>query len=107
MNHCISNFLPTFLSSADPPSLNFRHIFTLLFILLLILGKEFFVGLSSRTNEGGAKAVAAAFPEYPVTPIKVSTGLHLKSSMTMAGPDIICVGASKGAQEVLRVCVML
>jgi len=70
--------------------------------MVIFIGKEFFVGLSSRTNEAGAKAVAAAFPEYPVTPIKLSTGLHLKSSLSMAGPDIICVGASKGAQEVLR-----
>lgn len=69
---------------------------------VLFTGREFFVGISSRTNEAGAKAVAMAFPEYPVTPIKMSTGLHLKSSMSMAGPDIICVGASKGAQEVLR-----
>lgn len=35
-------------------------------------GKEFFVGLSQWTNESGAKAVAAAFPEYPCVPIKVN-----------------------------------
>lgn len=35
------------------------------------IGKEFFVGLSQWTNEAGAKAVAAAFPEYPCVPIKV------------------------------------
>jgi hypothetical protein len=34
-------------------------------------GKEFFVGISERTNLGGARAVAAAFPEYPCTPVKV------------------------------------
>lgn len=36
-----------------------------------MLGKEFFVGLSEWTNEAGARAVAAAFPEYPCTPVKV------------------------------------
>ncbi|GAB6023413.1 hypothetical protein CHUAL_008200 [Chamberlinius hualienensis] len=69
---------------------------------VLFTGKEFFVGISSRTNEAGARAVAAAFPEYPVTPIKVSNGLHLKSSMAMAGPDILCVGTSAQSQEILR-----
>lgn len=29
------------------------------------------MGISQWTNEGGARAVAAAFPEYPCTPIKV------------------------------------
>lgn len=40
-------------------------------ILFNFLGREFFVGLSKWTNEAGAKAVAAAFPEYPCVPIKV------------------------------------
>lgn len=40
-------------------------------LCLIQIGKEFFVGLSQWTNEGGAKAVAAAFPEYPCVPIKV------------------------------------
>lgn len=39
---------------------------------VLFTGKEFFVGLSQWTNESGAKAVAAAFPEYPCVPIKVN-----------------------------------
>lgn len=45
-----------------------------IFICLLhvIAGKEFFVGISERTNLGGARAVAAAFPEFPCTPIRVT-----------------------------------
>ena len=35
-------------------------------------GREFFVGLSKRTNIIGAKAVATAFPDYPVALIKVN-----------------------------------
>jgi dimethylargininase len=35
-------------------------------------GREFFVGLSKRTNIIGAKAVASAFPDYPVALIKVN-----------------------------------
>lgn len=38
---------------------------------VLFTGKEFFVGLSEFTNEAGARAVAAAFPEFPVCPIRV------------------------------------
>ncbi|CAF1671323.1 unnamed protein product, partial [Didymodactylos carnosus] len=32
---------------------------------VLFTGREFFVGLSKRTNLAGAKAVASTFPEYP------------------------------------------
>lgn len=39
--------------------------------LKFYLGREFFVGLSQYTNEAGARAVAAAFPEYPCVPVKV------------------------------------
>lgn len=41
-------------------------------IYFFITGREFFVGLSKWTNEAGARAVAAAFPEYPCVPIKVN-----------------------------------
>ncbi|KAI4494262.1 hypothetical protein M0802_009131 [Mischocyttarus mexicanus] len=83
--------------------------------------REFFVGLSHFTNEAGARAVAAAFPEYPCVPIKVGDGgeevivesltsaplqvaesKRLKSLVSMAGPDVICVGAGKECQEVLK-----
>lgn len=70
---------------------------------VLFTGQEFFVGISGRTNEAGARAVASAFPEYPCTPIKISKKiLHLKSCMSMAGPNIICVSSSPEAQEVLK-----
>ncbi|XP_019864782.1 N(G),N(G)-dimethylarginine dimethylaminohydrolase 1 isoform X2 [Aethina tumida] len=69
---------------------------------VLFTGREFFVGISQWTNEGGARAVAAAFPEYPCTPIKVPEPKHLKSYITMGGPDLLCVGSGKEAQEVLK-----
>ena len=34
-------------------------------------GREFFVALSKRTNIEGAKKVAASFPDYPVSLVKV------------------------------------
>ena len=36
-------------------------------------GREFFIGLSNHTNTDGAMAVATTWPEYPCTPIKVSS----------------------------------
>ena len=39
--------------------------------MCLFTGREFFVGLSKTTNIAGAKAVASAFPEYPVTLLRV------------------------------------
>ncbi|KAF2900504.1 hypothetical protein ILUMI_05684 [Ignelater luminosus] len=69
---------------------------------VLFTGKEFFVGLSEWTNEAGAQAVAASFPEYPCTPIKVSEKKHLKSLVTIGGPDLLCVGSGKEAQDVLK-----
>ncbi|XP_046395745.1 N(G),N(G)-dimethylarginine dimethylaminohydrolase 1 isoform X1 [Ischnura elegans] len=85
---------------------------------VLFTGREFFVGLSEWTNEAGARAVAAAFPEFPCTPVKVrppspvfdnssmpiqvTQSKHLKAMVSMAGPDVICVGAGKASQEVLK-----
>jgi dimethylargininase len=46
---------------------------------VLFTGREFFVGISEFTNEGGAIAVAKAFPEYNCVPIKVSYSLILLS----------------------------
>ncbi|CAB3375127.1 Hypothetical predicted protein [Cloeon dipterum] len=45
---------------------------------VLFTGREFFVGLSEWTNEAGARALAASFPEFSVTPIKVSPGVRLE-----------------------------
>lgn len=71
---------------------------------ILWTGREIFVGLSSETNEAGARAVAAAFPEYSVTPVKVPPrdNLRLKSFVTMAGPDILCVNRSQDSQSILK-----
>ncbi|KAL4717420.1 hypothetical protein ACJJTC_000569 [Scirpophaga incertulas] len=70
---------------------------------VLFTGHEFFVGICETSNEVGANAVAEAFPEFPCTPIKVSKGAqHLKKYITVAGPDILCVGTNKEAKEILK-----
>lgn len=70
---------------------------------VLFTGREFFVGLSSRTNEAGARAVAAAFPEFPTTPVPVPGATHLKNLVSVAGPEVLCVAATKPAQELIKV----
>lgn len=69
---------------------------------ILFTGKEFFVGLSQWTNEAGAKAVAAAYPEYPCVPIKVADAHHLKYFVSLAGPELLCCSSSAASQEILR-----
>ncbi|XP_014261714.1 N(G),N(G)-dimethylarginine dimethylaminohydrolase 1 [Cimex lectularius] len=70
---------------------------------VLFTGREIFVGLSDFTNEAGARAVANAFPEFPCTPIKISEpNKHLKSFVTVAGPEVLCVSASQGSQDVIK-----
>lgn len=71
--------------------------------LFFLSGKEIIVGLTSRTNEPGAMAVARAFPEYPCCTVVVNEKESLKRCFSMAGSDVIAVGPSKGAQTTLRV----
>ncbi|XP_055911378.1 N(G),N(G)-dimethylarginine dimethylaminohydrolase 1 [Eupeodes corollae] len=69
---------------------------------VLFTGREFFVGLSERTNEEGARAVATTFPEYPCTPIKISGHKPLKYYVTLAGPDVLAVTTSESSQQILK-----
>lgn len=69
---------------------------------VLFTGREFFVGISGTSNEAGASAVAEAFPEFPCTPIKSTGPKPLKNYITICGPDVLCVGDGKEAQELLK-----
>jgi len=70
---------------------------------VLFTGREIFIGISSRTNMLGAQAVAKAFPEYPATIVKVyPPATHLKDYITMAGPEIMAVSKSEGAQKTFK-----
>ncbi|XP_051869056.1 N(G),N(G)-dimethylarginine dimethylaminohydrolase 1 [Pristis pectinata] len=68
---------------------------------ILFTGKEFFVGLSDRTNQRGAEILADVFKDYAVSKVSVTGALHLKSFCTMAGPGLIAIGSSDHAQKVL------
>ena len=70
------------------------------------LGREIFVGLSTRTNLLGAQAVGKAFPEYPTVIVKVNPpAVHLKDYISMAGPEVMTIGKSEAAQKTFQVIV--
>ncbi|XP_041063524.1 N(G),N(G)-dimethylarginine dimethylaminohydrolase 1 isoform X1 [Carcharodon carcharias] len=70
---------------------------------ILFTGKEFFVGLSKRTNQRGAEILADVFKDYAVSKVTVTGTLHLKSYCTMAGPGLIAIGSSEHAQKALKI----
>ncbi|KAL7859070.1 hypothetical protein SRHO_G00142170 [Serrasalmus rhombeus] len=70
---------------------------------VLFTGREFFVGLSKRTNRRGAEILADAFKDYAVSTVPVLGSLHLKSFCSMAGPGLIAIGSSEAAQKALKV----
>nr|XP_046209377.1 N(G),N(G)-dimethylarginine dimethylaminohydrolase 1-like isoform X2 [Oncorhynchus gorbuscha] len=70
---------------------------------VLFTGREFFVGLSKRTNQKGAEILADVFKDYAVSTVPVTDGLHLKSFCSMGGPGLIVIGTSEPAQKALKV----
>ncbi|KAM9796447.1 N(G),N(G)-dimethylarginine dimethylaminohydrolase 1 isoform 1-T1 [Syngnathus typhle] len=70
---------------------------------VLFTGREFFVGLSKRTNQRGAEILADAFKDYAVSTVPVMEKLHLKSLCSMGGPGLIVVGSSEPAQKSLKI----
>ncbi|XP_065410225.1 N(G),N(G)-dimethylarginine dimethylaminohydrolase 1 isoform X1 [Chrysemys picta bellii] len=69
---------------------------------VLFTGREFFVGLSRRTNQRGAEILADTFKDYAVSTVPVYGTLHLKSFCSMAGPNLIAIGSTEAAQKALK-----
>lgn len=44
-----------------------------------LIGREFFVAITKRTNDAGARAVASAFPDFPVSLLKVIYKFYFKN----------------------------
>eukprot|EP00118_Oscarella_pearsei_P020465 m.221807 g.221807 ORF g.221807 m.221807 type:complete len:272 (+) comp39965_c0_seq16:1215-2030(+) len=66
---------------------------------VLFTGHEFFVGMSERTSQKGADFLAAAFPEYCVHTAVVRDALHLKSLVSMAGPELMTIADCPAGQH--------
>ncbi|STW28522.1 NG,NG-dimethylarginine dimethylaminohydrolase 1 [Klebsiella michiganensis] len=56
---------------------------------MLLVDKQFFIGLTARTDEQGIREFAAAVEPhgYQVAAIEVSAGLHLKIDRQLCGPQ--------------------
>jgi len=70
---------------------------------VLYTGKEMFIGQSARTNKAAVEVMQSCFKELKVHGIPVTDGLHLKSCMTLAGPDsILCSTINEGTRAIIQ-----
>ena len=60
---------------------------------VLRVGRDFYVGLTTRSNLAGAQALARALEPlgYTVTPVRVKAGLHLKSAVSALDPETLLI----------------
>lgn len=58
---------------------------------VLMVGRHFFIGLSDRTNEQGARQLGEALTGFGSTwtPVPVAAGLHFKSSVNAVSTDTL------------------
>ncbi|MCB2145716.1 MAG: amidinotransferase [Deltaproteobacteria bacterium] len=58
---------------------------------VLMVDRHFFIGLSDRTNEQGARQLGDAVTGFGCTwtPVRVAAGLHFKSSVNAVGSDTL------------------
>lgn len=61
---------------------------------VLFTGKEIFVGVGQNTNEAGAIAVARLYEDYSVISLSLTSKLHLKNLISMAGRGVVVIGNS-------------
>jgi dimethylargininase len=72
---------------------------------VLRLGRQLFVGMSSRTNRPGIDQLSdlAGLFGYRVTPVDVAGVLHLKSAATAASDDVVVVNGTLVAPDAFGV----
>ncbi len=71
---------------------------------VLMAGGHFFIGLSERTNQSGARQLGRILEMqgYTWTAIPVGAGLHLKSSVNYVGENILLVTQAFAGHEAFR-----
>ncbi len=63
---------------------------------VLIVGRDIYIGVSGRTNGEGVRQARSAFEPhgYTVTGVPVTGCLHLKSAVSLVGPDTLLINRS-------------
>ncbi|GAB1599159.1 N(G),N(G)-dimethylarginine dimethylaminohydrolase 1-like [Argonauta hians] len=69
---------------------------------VLFTGKEIFVGVGHNTNEAGAIAVARLYEDYSVILLTLTSKLHLKNLISMAGRGVVVIGNSPESKLLFR-----
>lgn len=69
---------------------------------VLFTGKHLFVGLSSRTNESGARQLAEIFSDFEFVTIPVEGSLHLKSVLSAFDQKTLLFGESASAKKIFQ-----
>ena len=71
---------------------------------ILMIGNQFFIGLSERTNSQGAEQLTRILDKYENTwtILQVSAGLHFKSCVNYAGKNTLLVTEDFAGHEALR-----
>jgi dimethylargininase len=71
---------------------------------ILQVGKRFFIGVSDRTNEEGARQLASILSGhgYQSDIIRVAAGLHLKSSLNFVGENTMLVTADFAGHPAIK-----
>lgn len=71
---------------------------------ILQVGKRFFIGVSDRTNEEGARQLASILADhgYQSDIIRVAAGLHLKSSLNFVGENTMLVTADFAGHPAIK-----
>lgn len=100
------SLLPPFLSLPHPLSFSLSPSSTLLTISptsSLLSHPLVPIHKSTGHRQSGLDQLASAFPDYPVIGVPVEEGLHLKSFVSMAGPDCIAIGMSLAAKDARKI----
>lgn len=67
-------------------------------------GEEIFVGVGHRSNMAGYRVLRDTFSSYPVHPVKVEGGLHLKSGISLAKPGVLLTAVE--TQQMTKVSIL-
>jgi dimethylargininase len=70
---------------------------------VLMIGTNFLIGISDRTNEEGARQLGAILESHGNTwqTVPVAAGLHFKSSVNLVGPNTLLVTGAFADREEL------